>query len=196
MTEEPKYKIGDPVWSKMKGYCPWPSRIAAPYESTLKNTAAEKQKVAKINYLVFFFGSNNFAWMPEDTIKPYAEFKEKNKSGGKTQSFKAGLKAIEDYIATDGQAKLLEDYNSYLNNQNNTTSAIKNNASNSNIDSSNSPSPSDESLNNDSNHDGKLNNQFSIQQRAHSLRMSYILRLSIKRLYLISLILSNSFVVQ
>lgn len=143
MTEEPRYTIGDPVWSKMKGYCPWPSRIAAPTESSLKNTAIDKQKVPKIYYLVYFFGSNNFAWMPEDTIKPYEEFKEKNKSGSKNASFKQGLKQIEDYIANGGKAALLEA----------TSAAIKNNNNN---DSAPSPSVGD-SLNNDaSNLDGDL----------------------------------------
>lgn len=153
MTEEPKYSIGDPVWSKMRGFCPWPSRIAAPYESSLKNTNADKQKVPKIYYLVYFFGSNNFAWMAEDCIKPYEEFKDKFKSGGKQASFKQGLKQIDDYVTDDGKAKLLEEYQQRQQ-QNNTTStsaAIK-----TNNDPTTSPSAAGDSLNNDaSNPDGK-----------------------------------------
>lgn len=143
MTEQPRYTIGDPVWSKMKGYCPWPSRIAAPTESSLKNTAADKQKVPKIYYLVYFFGSNNFAWMPEDTIKPYEEFKDKNKNGSRNATFKQGLKQIEEYIANGGKATLVDT----------TSAAIKNNNNN---DSAPSPTAGD-SLNNDaSNLDGDL----------------------------------------
>lgn len=105
MTEA-KFNIGDPVWSKMKGYCPWPSRIANPNESSLKNN--DKTKTNKPSYLVYFFGSNNFAWMSEDTIKPYEEFKEKNKNGAKNVQFKQGIKQIEEYIANGGQKELIE----------------------------------------------------------------------------------------
>lgn len=106
MTEEQKFAVGDPVWSKMKGYCPWPSRIAHPSESSLRNTAADKLKVPKVHYLVYFFGSNNFAWMPEETIKPYEESKDKNKNGSKNAQFKQGLKQIEEYIAKGGKDSL------------------------------------------------------------------------------------------
>lgn len=108
MTEANKlFNIGDPVWSKMKGYCPWPSRIAGPNESALKNTV-DKTKQTKPSYLVYFFGSNNFAWMPEDTIKPYEEFKEKNKNGAKSAQFRAGIKQIEEYIASGGREAFIE----------------------------------------------------------------------------------------
>lgn len=142
MTELTKFSVGEPVWSKMKGYCPWPSRIAAPSESTLRNTAADKSKTPKNYYLVYFFGSNNFAWMPEDTIKPYEELKEKNKNGSKNAQFKQGLKQIEDYMAKGGKASLKLDNNSAI----------------SNDDDAKSPSVADDSLSNDnnSNADGDL----------------------------------------
>lgn len=141
---DPKYSIGDPVWSKMKGYCPWPSRIAAPSESALKNTAADKLKQPKVHYLVYFFGSNNFAWMPEDTIKPYDEFKDKNKNGSKNAQFKQGLKQIEEYIAAGGKATLGDLI---------TGSAIRSNSNNS--DNAASPSGGDSLSNDASNLDGK-----------------------------------------
>lgn len=144
MTEG-KFSIGDPVWSKMKGYCPWPSRIAAPHESSLKNTAADKQgkNMAKVHYLVYFFGSNNFAWMPEDTVKPYEEFLEKNKNGSKTAQFKQGIQQITSYIASGGKATLAAETAS--------GTAIKNNN-----DNAASPSAAGDSLSNDaSNLDGK-----------------------------------------
>lgn len=142
MTDTKLFQVGDPVWSKMRGFCAWPSRIAAPHESSLKNTAAEKQKTPKNYYLVYFFGSNNFAWMPEDTIKPYAEFKDENeKKGKKTVQFKAGLKQIEEYIANGGKATLNEPPAKSGNNN----------------DIATSPSAAGDSLNNDaSNLDGDL----------------------------------------
>lgn len=142
MTEQPRYSIGDPVWSKMKGYCPWPSRIAAPTESGLKNTAADKQKVPKIYYLVYFFGSNNFAWMPEDTIKPYEEFKDKNKNGSKNATFKQGLKQIEEYIAKGGKATLVDSTSVAITKNNNT-----NTNNNNNNDSAPSPTAGDSLIN-------------------------------------------------
>lgn len=97
-----KFSIGDLVWSKMKGYAPWPSRIAEPSESSLR--LPNNQKGAKHSYLVYFFGSNNYAWITEENIKPYEEFKEKNKNGAKTIHFKEGLKQIEEYIKTGGKS--------------------------------------------------------------------------------------------
>lgn len=97
-----KFSIGDMVWSKMKGYCPWPSRIAEPSESSLK--PPNNQKGAKPSHLVYFFGSNNYAWLSEEHIKPYDDFKDKNKNGSKSAQFKEGLKQIEEYIRTGGKS--------------------------------------------------------------------------------------------
>lgn len=95
------YKIGDVIWAKMKGYVPWPSRVAAPNETNIRNPDAGKSKSAKPYHLVYFFGSNNFAWMPEDTLKPYKEFEEEYKNNKKAKNkagFIKGLKAIEEYM--------------------------------------------------------------------------------------------------
>lgn len=156
MTEE-KFAVGDPVWSKMKGYCPWPSRIAAPHESSLKNTATEKSK-SKTHYLVYFFGSNNFAWMPEDTIKPYEQFKDKNKNGSKTSQFKQGLKQIEDYIQNGGRDLIPSAETA-------SSTAIK---SDSNNDEAASPSAGDSLSNDASNLDGKYSTKHSNPLQDHS----------------------------
>uniref|UniRef100_A0A6G1S8T7 Cytokine-like nuclear factor N-PAC n=1 Tax=Aceria tosichella TaxID=561515 RepID=A0A6G1S8T7_9ACAR len=98
MTEG-SYKIGDVIWAKMKSYPPWPARIAAPNETNIRNTEAEKRKPVKPYYLVYFFGSNNYAWMSEETLKPYKEFEEEyRKKSKKTAQFTKGLKAIEEYM--------------------------------------------------------------------------------------------------
>lgn len=95
MAPKPKFKIGDPVWTKMKGYCPWPSRIADPAEtSNLPKPRAPKTT----QHLVYFFGSNNFAWMTEETIVPFLQSKEKHKKGCKKASFKKGCIQIEEYV--------------------------------------------------------------------------------------------------
>ncbi|KAG9508966.1 putative oxidoreductase GLYR1-like protein, partial [Fragariocoptes setiger] len=97
---DPKYTVGDLVWAKMKGYCQWPSRIANPSDTTLKRPAGSTR--SKLLYCVFFFGSNNYAWLPEDSLKPYAEFKEQFKNGSKSAAFKEAIQQIEDYSETGG----------------------------------------------------------------------------------------------
>lgn len=99
-----EFSIGDTVWSKMKGYSPWPSRIAEPSESALKPPS--NQKGSKPSHLVYFFGSHDFAWISEEHIKPYQEFKDKNKNGCKKARFKDGLKEIEEFIKSGGKTTL------------------------------------------------------------------------------------------
>lgn len=80
--------------------------------------------------------------MPEDTIKPYEEHKDKNKNGAKSAQFKQGLKQIEEYIAKGGKASLKLDNSSAITND----------------DQAKSPSVAEDSLSNDnnSNADGDL----------------------------------------
>lgn len=49
-------------------------------------------------HCIWFFGSNNFAWIEEYSIKPYLEFKEKLSKTCKTALFKRACGDIEDYI--------------------------------------------------------------------------------------------------
>ncbi|KAL1434058.1 hypothetical protein MTO96_012049 [Rhipicephalus appendiculatus] len=60
-----KYNIGDPVWAKMKGFSPWPGKVANPTKE-VKRPALKKPM-----HCIFFFGTNNYAWIQEDQIKPY-----------------------------------------------------------------------------------------------------------------------------
>lgn len=147
MSSEPLYKFGDPVWSKMRGFCAWPSRIGDPSESALKNNLSDKQKGSKPSYLVYFFGSNNWAWMPEDTIKPYGTDTEKMEKGSKSVQFKQGLQQIKDYIAQGGKDSLTLP---------NSGGAIQNNNNDNAASMDASPSVGGDSFSNDnSNLDGK-----------------------------------------
>lgn len=58
------FKIGDLVWATMKMYPTWPGRIASPPENA-------KEKPGK--HYVFFFGSNNFAWISNKNIRHHSE---------------------------------------------------------------------------------------------------------------------------
>ncbi|KAK8772856.1 hypothetical protein V5799_012614 [Amblyomma americanum] len=87
-----KYNIGDPVWAKMKGFSPWPGKVANPTKE-VKRPALKKPMQC-----IFFFGTNNYAWIQEDQIKPYEASKEQFSKSSKTASFKEALEAIEDYV--------------------------------------------------------------------------------------------------
>ncbi|XP_051175503.1 cytokine-like nuclear factor N-PAC [Leptopilina boulardi] len=89
------FKLGDLVWAKMKGFSPWPGRVSIPSKDLKKPTNPKKGPVQ----CIFFFGSNNYAWIEEANIKPYHEFKETLVKSSKTSGFKDAVGAIEDFIA-------------------------------------------------------------------------------------------------
>ncbi|XP_064481986.1 cytokine-like nuclear factor N-PAC isoform X2 [Ornithodoros turicata] len=89
-----KYNIGDPVWAKMKGFSPWPGKVANPTKE-VKRPALKKPMQC-----IFFFGTNNYAWIQEDQIKPYEGSKDQFSKSSKTASFKEAVEAIEDYVKT------------------------------------------------------------------------------------------------
>jgi len=96
-----KFKLGDPVWAKMKGYPPWPGWISLP--PTGENRPACKKQYAGVG----FFGTKDFAWIEEDKISFY----EKNKIGERIRRLQkpskfllAALEEIESYQATLGNS--------------------------------------------------------------------------------------------
>ncbi|XP_069676975.1 cytokine-like nuclear factor N-PAC isoform X2 [Periplaneta americana] len=91
------FKIGDLVWAKMKGFSPWPGRVSNPTKD-LKRPAAKKHAL----HCIFFFGTNNYAWIEESQIKPYFEFKEQLIKSNKSGAFRDALEAIEDFIRSNG----------------------------------------------------------------------------------------------
>ncbi|XP_055612460.1 cytokine-like nuclear factor N-PAC [Uranotaenia lowii] len=95
MTDSKGYAVNDLVWAKMKGFSPWPGRISQP-PPELRRIVVKKNSPVRC---IFFFGSNNYAWIEESQIKPYLEFKEKLISSCKSAGFKDAIAKIEDYIA-------------------------------------------------------------------------------------------------
>lgn len=92
-----EFKIGDLVWAKMKGYPPWPGKVVEP-KPEVKKPADKRPK-----QFVFFFGSENYAWVTEDNIWGYAENKER--FGTATRSFRGfqeGVDAMEEIIKKQG----------------------------------------------------------------------------------------------
>ncbi|XP_017778547.1 PREDICTED: putative oxidoreductase GLYR1 homolog [Nicrophorus vespilloides] len=90
MSEE--FKLGDLVWAKMKGFCPWPGRIAKP-QSYIKKPA-KKMNIQ----CVYFYGTNNYAWIDDANIKPYEQYKEKLINSSKSTAFKEAVSDIERYM--------------------------------------------------------------------------------------------------
>lgn len=59
----------------------------------------KKPKTNKPMHCVWFFGSNNSAWIEDYCIKPYAEHRETLVGACKTTLFKEAVAAMDDYIS-------------------------------------------------------------------------------------------------
>ncbi|XP_074593387.1 nucleosome-destabilizing factor [Brevipalpus obovatus] len=94
-----KFNIGDLVWAKMKGFSPWPGKVVPPHENMKRPPGNYKNKPIQC---VYFFGSNNYAWIQEDAIKPYPDMKEAYSKLNKSNAFKEALDKIEEYIKSGG----------------------------------------------------------------------------------------------
>ena len=91
LTRQYKFKISDAVWGKMKGFPAWPGVISMPTDNM------KRPAVKSAMHCVRFFGTNDFAWIQEHDIKPYAEFRDKL-LGTKKKS-KAMIKAVQEIEA-------------------------------------------------------------------------------------------------
>ncbi|XP_052794236.1 uncharacterized protein LOC128227590 isoform X2 [Mya arenaria] len=88
-----KLQIGDLVWAKMKSFPAWPGKIVE------SNPDIKKPKNVKNQHFIFFFGSENFAWIPFETVYPYIGNKEKFLLTTRIpRGFKEAIDAIEDAI--------------------------------------------------------------------------------------------------
>ncbi|KAL7640786.1 UNVERIFIED_CONTAM: hypothetical protein RMT77_009061 [Armadillidium vulgare] len=85
------YKIGDLVWAKMKGFSPWPGKIIEPKDNVKKPSKKHK-------HFVYFFGSENFAWIEKGNVQPFFLKKDRLITQNKTIPFKEAVDAIEKYI--------------------------------------------------------------------------------------------------
>ncbi|XP_052749922.1 cytokine-like nuclear factor N-PAC isoform X2 [Galleria mellonella] len=98
------YKLGDLVWAKMKGFSPWPGRVAIP------TPELKPPKKATNVQCIYFFGTNNYAWIEENNIKPYHEFKEQLIKSSKTVAFKDAVNEIEEYIVNPEKFGDIDDH--------------------------------------------------------------------------------------
>ncbi|XP_049878709.1 putative oxidoreductase GLYR1 homolog isoform X2 [Pectinophora gossypiella] len=98
------YKLGDLVWAKMKGFSPWPGRVAIP------TPELKPPKKASNVQCIYFFGSNNYAWIEDSNIKPYQEFKDQLIKSCKTAALKDAVAQIEEYIVNPEKFGDLDDH--------------------------------------------------------------------------------------
>ncbi|XP_029648675.1 putative oxidoreductase GLYR1 isoform X1 [Octopus sinensis] len=88
-----KFKVGDLVWAKMKGFCAWPAKIIEPMSEVKRPTSK------KTHHFVFFFGSENYAWVQEDSIYNYQDNKSKYTLTSRIpRGYNVAIEAIEDVI--------------------------------------------------------------------------------------------------
>ncbi|XP_061185348.1 uncharacterized protein LOC133197103 [Saccostrea echinata] len=88
------FEIDDLVWAKMKGFPAWPGKIIEP-KPEVKKPANNK----KVHHFVFFFGSENYAWIPEENVYLYSDHRDKFKLSKRIpKGFKEALEAIEDEL--------------------------------------------------------------------------------------------------
>ncbi|GFN81649.1 glyoxylate/succinic semialdehyde reductase 1-like isoform x5 [Plakobranchus ocellatus] len=98
------FKIGNLVWAKMKGFQAWPGKIVEPKEN-IKKPANKKNC-----HFVYFFGSENYAWIQEDNIYHYPEYKSKYEGNTRLpRGFKEALEKIEIEFQNQQSSGSLED---------------------------------------------------------------------------------------
>lgn len=85
------YKLGDLVWAKMKGFSPWPGKIVMPKENV-------KKPSKKNCHFIYFFGSENYAFIERGNMKPYFKYRSKLTKANKTAPFREAVEAIEKHV--------------------------------------------------------------------------------------------------
>jgi len=92
-----KFRIGDPVWAKMKGFSPWPGKVCMP------PTECKRPAVKKQMHCVNFFGTNDFAWIEEVNMKDYAQFKTTFVKAKQSKAIAMAIEEIESYCKERGE---------------------------------------------------------------------------------------------
>ena len=74
-----------------------------------KNLKNKKPKTNKPVFCIYFFGSNNFAWIDESSVKPYETYKEQLSKTCKTAQFRDACAQIEQYIQKKAAGEPVDD---------------------------------------------------------------------------------------
>jgi len=87
------FRVGDPVWAKMKGFSAWPGKIAFPPDGM------KRPVMKKTMHCVEFFGTHDFAWILEHDCKPYLEFRETLGTSKKSVALKKAVEETDDFVS-------------------------------------------------------------------------------------------------
>ncbi|GFY61090.1 putative oxidoreductase GLYR1 homolog [Trichonephila inaurata madagascariensis] len=90
------FEIGDLVWAKRKNFPFWPGKIADPPTVLEEDQSSTRRKA---QHYVFFFGSQNHAWVWDKNIVPHSVEMLPNVTSQKSNLF---VKAIDEIIAAGG----------------------------------------------------------------------------------------------
>jgi len=93
-----KFRVGDSVWAKMKGFSPWPGKVCLP-PSDCKRPAVKKQM-----HCVMFFGTNDYAWIEEVNMKDYAKFKNTFVKPKQSKAIGLAIEEMEKYCKGRGES--------------------------------------------------------------------------------------------
>jgi len=91
-TDQHKFRIGDPVWAKMKGFSPWPGCVSLP------PVDVKRPAIKKTMHCVKFFGTKDYAWIEETSMKPYEEYKETLMKDKKSKLMSQAVEEMEKYL--------------------------------------------------------------------------------------------------
>ncbi|XP_059479552.1 PC4 and SFRS1-interacting protein-like [Neocloeon triangulifer] len=95
-----KFKVGDLVFAKVRGYPAWPARV--------KNVFSDSANAKNTKIEVFFYGTYETAICRVEEVCDYETNKEKLGKVQKRKFFKEALEEIESNPSTDGPQRLLE----------------------------------------------------------------------------------------
>lgn len=98
-----EFQIGDIAWAKMVRSPPWPCVILKTVAGMRKPSKDPNRKY----YWVFFFGSNNFAWIPKSQLSNFEENREKNIQPSDVPYFTEAVEEAEEHL---GRMKSNPDY--------------------------------------------------------------------------------------
>jgi len=91
-SDQLKFRIGDLVWAKMKGFSPWPGVVVLPPPEV------KRPAIKKAMHCVNFFGTKDFAWIEETSMKPYEEYRETLTKDKKSKAMVQALAEVEKYL--------------------------------------------------------------------------------------------------
>ncbi|XP_019628161.1 PREDICTED: glyoxylate/succinic semialdehyde reductase 1-like isoform X2 [Branchiostoma belcheri] len=94
-----QFNIGDIVWAKLSSFPPWPSKIVRPKKDI------KKPKGKKPVYFVFFYGTEDHAWVKAENLKPFEEYKDQMIKANKGKRFHQAVEAVEAVLRKGGGAK-------------------------------------------------------------------------------------------